>query len=101
MNYMGPNLELIQGEKFDFLFVRWYGRDMVGSWCSKCLHQIDFVPGNDSSAFGFLNSQEVIRAVHLIPTFHYGKTSNPLPHSPIARWEEEKDEDWEYYYVSM
>jgi len=101
VNYMGPNLELIQGEKFDFLFAWWYGQDMIGGWCSKHLHRISFVPGNDSSAFGFLDPQEVIQAVHLIPTFHYRKTSNSLPCSPTAQWEEEKDKDWEYYYVSM
>ncbi|KAJ7651840.1 hypothetical protein B0H17DRAFT_958236, partial [Mycena rosella] len=50
--------------------------------------------------FGFLDPTEVIRATHLLPGFHYGRTSSLLPRS-IARRLEDKDEDWVYYYVNF
>ena len=52
-------------------------------------------------AFGFLDPKEVIRGVHLIPTFHHGRTTTLLPPSITARVPSEKDEDWYYYYVNM
>ena len=52
-------------------------------------------------AFGFLDPQEVIRGVHLIPTFYHGQTTTLLPPSITARVPSEKDEDWYYYYVNM
>jgi len=73
VNYVGLDLPMIQEESVDFLFVRWYGRDETGGWRSKKLHRIGFVPGNDLSAFGFLDPKEIIHAIHLIPAFQYKK----------------------------
>jgi hypothetical protein len=53
----------------------------------------------DLGSFGFLNPDDVIRAVHLIPGFHFGRTSNLLGPS-IARLASEMDEDWIHYYIN-
>jgi hypothetical protein len=56
----------------EFLFVRWFTTDLgkpnQGGWESKQLYQVRFVDGDDG-AFGFLDPQEIIRGVHLIPAF--------------------------------
>jgi hypothetical protein len=99
-----PGSRLTAPERVDFLWVRWFGRDLSTStgWKAKRLHRLGFVPndGTDSGAFGFLNPKDVIRAVHLIPTFAYGRTSDLLGQS-IARQPAEEHEDWVYYYTNM
>lgn len=84
----------------EFLFVRWFGIDSddIGGWKAKKLHQIGFVEGE--AAFGFIDPLDVIRAVHLIPQFSQGRTTELLGHS-VARSALEKDADWVRYYVNM
>lgn len=87
----------------DFLWVRWYGRNILhpSGWKSKHWHlpRIGFVD-SDELPFGFLDPLHVIRGCHLIPAFHHGHTDDLLPPS-IARLETENDEDWLYFYVNM
>ncbi|KAH9009230.1 hypothetical protein EDB85DRAFT_1881856, partial [Lactarius pseudohatsudake] len=65
------------------------------------LHQVGFLDGHgDPGAFGFINPQDVIRAIHLIPAFQFERTSKLLPPS-MARHEDEGNEDYERYYVNM
>jgi hypothetical protein len=88
----------------DFLFVRWFGRDSdpQPGWKSRRLIRLGFVPGNDGSAFGFLDPNQVIRAIHLIPAFHWGRvTTKYLPRSPIARGIDDPDHDWQLFYIGM
>ena len=90
-------------EQIDFLWVRWYGFDMKSrsGFKARRLHQVGFLNSNDDTgAFGFINDLDVIRAVHLIPAFHFGKSSLLLSTS-IARRKDEGDEDYERYYVNM
>jgi hypothetical protein len=89
-------------KKMEFLFVRWFGHDMDdrGGWKSKKLHQIGFIDSNDASTFGFIDPSDVIRAVHLIPRFLWGRTKSLLEHS-LAWSIMENDEDWVRYYVNM
>jgi len=69
-----------------------------GGWKTKRLHRVGFVDGNDSAAFGFLDPQEVIRGIHLIPAFAHGRTSELLPPSSTVRTQ---SEDWQHFYVGM
>jgi hypothetical protein len=85
------------------LWVRWLGLDPDHSsgWSARRLHRVGFVPdGSTSPAFGFLDPAAVIRAVHLQPAFHYGRTRDLLGPS-ISRPEAEGDEDWRFFYVGM
>jgi len=88
--------------KMDLLWVCWFGHDLMhcGGWKAKCLHRIGFLYGNDASAFGFLDPNEVIQAIHIIPAFAYGHISTLLVPS-IACQPSKNDEDWLYYYVNM
>ena len=91
-------------QRMEFLFVRWFGRDMksVSGWKAKRLLCLGFVPGNDETAFGFLDPAQVLRSIHLIPAFAWGRVTKCLPgSSPIARGLTEPDDDWQRYYVNM
>lgn len=86
----------------DFLWVRWFGQDSThkSGFKHKRLPRIGFVPMEDGGAFGFLDPAEVIRAVHLMPAYAHGKTSELMGPS-ISRQPKDGDEDWQYYYVDM
>lgn len=86
----------------DFLWVRWFGRDLHHKcgWKAKRLHRVGFINAEDPGAFGFLNPKHVIRAVHLIPAYAWGRTKTLLPPS-ITRSPSENDEDWVFYYINM
>lgn len=92
----------------DFLHVRWLRRDTSSGsiWQTKRLPRLSFIPHHESDAFGFLDPADVIRAVHLLPGFRYGRSSAALPPSPIGRvyrepeWYPEQ-EDWNWLYVGM
>jgi len=103
VRHRGPKSTSREPKQMNFLFVRWFGRDPTPrpGWKSKRLVRLGFVPGNDGSAFGFLDPTQVIRAVHLIPAFHWGRVTKYLPQSPIARGKENPDDDWQLYYIGM
>ena len=88
----------------DFLWVRWYDLDMGtrSGFKARQLRQIKFLDSSDADTapFGFIDPLDVIRAVHLIPAFHFGKTTLLLSPS-LARHEDEGDEDYEQYYINM
>jgi hypothetical protein len=85
-------------EQVNFLWVRWFGRGLTyhSDWKAKQLPRTWFIDSSD--AFGIVGPCEVIRGVHLIPEFAYGKMSD-LCHS-IARNPKEKDLDWNYGQAS-
>ncbi|KIJ06917.1 hypothetical protein PAXINDRAFT_19881 [Paxillus involutus ATCC 200175] len=62
--------------------------------------RIGFFEGDDPSAFGFLDPKAVIRGVHLIPAFTYGRTADLLQPS-IIRQPVDGDTDWDWYYVNI
>lgn len=90
-------------QHIEFLWVRWFGDDAThrSGFKAKRLPRVGFVPDEMlHEPFGFLDPSEIIRAVHLMPAFAYGRTQGLLGHS-IARQPSENDEDWQYYYVNM
>jgi hypothetical protein len=99
VRHVGPTSKCSDSQKMEFLWVRWFGRDMgyCAGWKAHHLHRIGFT---DHNSFGFLNPKDVIRGVHLLPAFAHGRTSAYLTPS-IARQPNEKHEDWVYYYVNM
>lgn len=86
----------------DFLWVRWYGRDLShkSGWKAKHLPRVGFVDSEDPLAFGFLDPSLIIRGSHIIPSFDHGHTDLLLPPS-IARTLSEKDSDWRMLYINM
>jgi hypothetical protein len=73
----------------------------VGGWKAKHLHHVGFVDGKDPAVFGFLDPQEVIHGIHLIPAFAHGWMADLLPSSSMARTQHENHEDWQHFYISM
>lgn len=94
-----------KSERMEFLWVRWLGRDLGGGyqegWRTRQLPRVGFMPHVDPAAFGFLDPNLVIRAIHLIPAFSHGRTKELLPFPSVARLPEDNNEDWEMYYVGM
>ena len=103
--YTDPDSRKIHGpNKVEFLWVRWFGRDLGyrAGWAAKRLYRVGFMPDSPDGpeAFGFLDPKDVIRGTHLIPAFTYGRTKDLLAPS-LVRQPNENDEDWLYYYVNM
>lgn len=91
--------------RVDFLWVRWFGRaveDRYGDDVCR-LERIRFVSMDDgTSPFGFVDPSIVVRAVHLIPAFRYGRTKQLLGPTSLARGSgtDLSTDDWESYYVN-
>ena len=93
--------------RIDFLWVRWFGRDISfnAGWTAQRLHRVGFLNANsESGALGFLDPSVIIRGVHVIPAFAHGKMSDSdLLHPPqsVARVPLGEEYDWRYYYINM
>ncbi|KAG1811133.1 uncharacterized protein BJ212DRAFT_1579186 [Suillus subaureus] len=90
-------------QEMDFLWVRWFGHNpnnYQSGWNAKRLHRLGFIPADEPGTFGFLDPRQIIRGIHLIPAFVYGRTDELLPPS-ISRPLHENNEDWRFYYVNM
>ncbi|KAF9501634.1 hypothetical protein BDN71DRAFT_1584712 [Pleurotus eryngii] len=97
-------------QQVNFLWVRWFGsipRYRPGMAAAK-LPKIGFVtegddPNGESYTFGFLDPNLVIRACHLVPDFHEGRTDLFLPTNgpTAARKASDGDDDWWYYFVNI
>ena len=101
--YTGPGSHSVKPQHMEFLFVQWFGYDLGhwGGWNANHLYWISFIDRDDKAAFGFLDPQEVIWGVHLIPVSHYGWTHNLLPLSHFACPRQDNDEDWEFFYMNQ
>ena len=89
-------------KRIDFLWVRWFTRNRnLKAGRAVChLPCIGFYPHDEPEGFGFINPKQVIRGVHLIPAFCFGRTTALLPPSITCRTSD-NDEDWDWYYVNM
>lgn len=88
--------------RVDFLWVRWYGRELSfrAGWSERRLHRIGFVEDHEETpAFGFVHPSQVLRGAHLIPAFAHGRTKDLLPPS-VIRPVIDNDEDWKFFYVN-
>lgn len=87
-----------------FLWVRWFELDTSapGGFLARRLHRLRFVNSEDptTSAFSFINPNDVLRAAHIFGAYAHGRTDEYLPPS-VARLSPECDEDWKYYYANM
>jgi hypothetical protein len=101
--YTGPANVNKDVKRMDFLWVQWFTHNHSQWQTSHCLHQVGFIAENDSAtaAFGFLDLQDVVWAVHLIPAFSYQKTSSLLDHLQSVARDEGDSIDWKYYYVNQ
>ncbi|KAH6907872.1 hypothetical protein BKA70DRAFT_1282624 [Coprinopsis sp. MPI-PUGE-AT-0042] len=93
-----------QRQEVEFLFVRWFGIDKTHGavgWKAKRLLRVGFIDERKDGfpAFGFVDPAQVIRALYLVTDFLGGRSTNGLGPSPLARREEDGDEDDNYFYA--
>ena len=92
-------------QRVDFIWARWlWVNNHFGSgWSYKRLPQVSFTPGHGDCSFVFINPQDVVRAVHLIPAFGKGLTAHLLDGVSIARAHQDTEEweDWESSHINM
>lgn len=83
----------------EFLWVRWYKIDTRhrAGFASRRLHRVELVSEDDPSAFGFVDPDDVIRGVHLIPAFAHGTIDGNSDYLASASGHLL----WKYYYVNM
>src|SRR4051812_31032463 len=86
IRHVGPDSQSHEPEKVEFLWVRWFERDLShrAGWRARRLHRLGFLDQDNPDAFGFLDPKDIICGVHLIPAFAHGHTSELLAPS-IAR----------------
>ncbi|KAG2123248.1 hypothetical protein DEU56DRAFT_688107, partial [Suillus clintonianus] len=104
VRYLGAQSRSRTSQRIDFLWVRWFCRDSNhnSGWAARRLHRIGFFDAHEvgAEAFGFIDPQHVIRAVHLIPAYSKRYTYSLLPPS-IARQPRDLDADFNWYYVNQ
>jgi hypothetical protein len=100
---------MVKHKRMDILWVRWFGHNykFKSGIKHRRLPRIGFVP-DDQDPMAFINPSDVIRAVHIIPAYKYGRTDIYLGPSvarvasaDACRATDDEDEDWVYYYVNM
>lgn len=104
VEYTGPAFVSKKQRRMEFLWVRWYGRDLgaLGGFGRKRLHRVGFVDADEPGAFGFLDPALVLRGAHLIPAFAHGRTKELMGPSVMRSHQEPRDDaDWRYHYVNM
>lgn len=85
------------------VWVRWFRHDRTGGalgFHSLRYPSISFCHSDEPDAFGLIHPDEIIRAVHLIPRFEFGRTSEYLSVPSKGRPEAERS-DWRHYNVNM
>jgi len=103
-------------ERFEVLWVRWFELDTerhCGGWSTSRLPALTFVEDDNRSglsAFGFVDPKDVIRGVHVIPSFVSDDMSSDTTRLPsLARIhsenfksvEDRRSLDYERYYVNV
>jgi hypothetical protein len=91
-------------QRFDILWVWWYGLDDNYAWgfAKKRLPRFGFGPSDDPNTFGFLDPSDVVRASHMIPVFSLGQTDQILPINSLARRPgRPEDKVYKRYYPNL
>lgn len=102
----GPN-SLLSGDveaSVPVVWVRWLKLDQEAprqsGFHSLRYPSVSFYDCNHPDAFGFIHPDEIVRAVHLIPRFKFGRTAEYLGAMPGTQPEAE-GEDWKHFNVNM
>lgn len=99
--YVQPGQEVTIHNGVEFLWVHWYQFDTSykSGFQFRRPHRLVAMPLEDPSACGFVDPDDVIRGVHLIPGFAHGTftddanvPSEDVPAAPTC---------WKYYYTNL
>ncbi|KAK7685095.1 hypothetical protein QCA50_011932 [Cerrena zonata] len=82
----------------EFLWVQWYRYDssFKAGFQHHRYHRLELIPVDDEAACGFIDPDDVIRGVHLIPAFAHGLMT---PSGETSRTQD--NNIWKYYYVNF
>lgn len=89
--------------KLPVVWIRWFKLDRpqgLPGFNSLRYPSVSFYKSEEPDAFGFIHPDEIVRAVHLIPSFKYGRTERYLE-GPSKGRPETDDKDWEHFSVNM
>ena len=99
-----PNALPLEGEApmVQMAWVRWFKLDkhLPSGFSSLRYPSVSFYESHEPDAFGFVHPDEIIRAVHLIPSFRSGKTTEYLSVPSKAHLETE-GQDWKHFNVNV
>lgn len=102
----GPGTMLETGAvvTIPMVWVRWLRLDTLAHCQSGFNHlrypSVSFYHCGHPDAFGLIHPDEIVRAVHLLPRFRFGRTAEYLGGPSEARPKGEK-EDWMHFSVNM
>ena len=102
----GPNsmLERDVEVSVPVVWIRWLKLDQEAlrqsGFHSLRYPSVSFYDRDHPDAFGFVHPDEIVRAVHLIPRFKFGRTGEHLDGTSRAQPEAE-GEDWKHFNVNM
>ncbi|KAI0071486.1 hypothetical protein K474DRAFT_1712409 [Panus rudis PR-1116 ss-1] len=84
--------------RMEFLWVQNYklDRSHKAGLQHRRFHRVTLAPVTDADTFVFLDPDEVIRAVHLIPAFAHGRTGD----AQDATFSQDNKDNWKYFYVN-
>lgn len=97
--YTGPGMKDFRPHRIDFLWVRWYEMAVSGDsgWARKRLDSLRFRAMADTTAYGFVDPNDVLRTCHIIPNFSRGRRhADGIGLSGIAK----DGQEHKLYYVA-
>ena len=79
VRYHGPEIPDHAPKCIDLLWVRWFARHTHSKcgWAVCHLPRVSFYPQDDANMFGFIDPDDVVHGVHLIPAFRFGRCHAP------------------------
>ena len=94
----------METERMEFLWVHWFGCDLdhEGGFETRRLHRIGLTDSKDPTSYEFINPSDVLRAVHLIPSFSSNQANQDADNSDNS--DSLDDSDYapiQEFYVSM
>ena len=95
---------MVHPTDMDVLWVHWFRIDKKhkASWKAKRLYRIEFIPNTEDGAFGFLDPDDIIRGVHLIPGFNQDLiVVEDNSEAPKGKWDYAPAQNWCSYYVNQ
>jgi hypothetical protein len=98
ITYHGEGNRDCHPRRIEFVWVRWYELDKVGSWKPQRLDRVCFPSVLDEDSFGFIDPADILRGCHIVPVFNIGKA---LSEGAPGRSGRAQDvDDWKSYYVN-
>jgi hypothetical protein len=108
VKYTSVGSQTSEWQTVQFLWIRWFGQDpsYIDGFKAHYLHCIGFVDNSTPGAFGFLDPQVIIHAIHLIPAYSHSRTNNLLAGPSIVHcFSQNNDNDkcsgYVLYYINM